>query len=50
VPAEALEQTVVEPAVEATPAPVADAPDSAAPEAQVDDATTAGDAGKEGES
>jgi hypothetical protein len=50
VPADALEQTVVEPAVEATPAPVADAPEAAAPEAKVEDATAVDDAVKEGDS
>ena len=55
VPADALEQTVVESAAETTPAPVAAAPEAAAPEAQVEDAssaddTSADDAGKEGDS
>jgi hypothetical protein len=38
-PAESLEQPVIEPIVETTPAPAADAPDTTTPERQVEDAT-----------
>ena len=56
VPADALEQTVVEPAVETTPEAVVDAPETTTtPEPQVEntsstDDTSADDAGKEGDS
>jgi small subunit ribosomal protein S3 len=38
-PAESLEQSVIEPIVETTPAPAAEAPDTTTPEQQVEDAT-----------
>jgi hypothetical protein len=51
VPTDALEQTVVEPAVETTPEAVVDAPETTtAPEPQIEDAATPDDAGKEGDS
>ena len=47
--AEGREQPVIEPAVETTPAPVADAPDSTTPKVQTEDPTKLDDSGKEGE-
>ena len=48
--AEGREQPVVEPVVETTPAPVADAPDSTTPKVQTEDPTKLDDSGTEGES
>jgi len=47
VSAEGREQPVIEPVVETTPAPVADAPDSTTPKVQVEDKTKLEDSGKE---
>ena len=44
------EQPVVEPVVETTPAPVADAPDSTTPKVQTEDKTKLDESGKEGDS
>jgi small subunit ribosomal protein S3 len=48
--AEGREQPVVEPVVETTPAPVADAPDSTTPKVQTEDKTALDESGKEGDS
>ena len=48
--AEGREQPVIEPAVETTPAPVADAPDSTTPKVQTEDKTKLDESGKEGDS
>jgi hypothetical protein len=50
VSAEGREQPVIEPVVETTPAPVADAPDSTTPKVQTEDKSALDDSGKEGES
>jgi small subunit ribosomal protein S3 len=49
VSAEGREQPVIEPQVETTPAPVADAPDTTTPKTQVEDPTKLEDSGTKGE-
>jgi hypothetical protein len=46
VSAEGREQPVIEPTVETTPAPIADAPDSTTTKKQVEDPTKLEDSGK----
>jgi hypothetical protein len=48
VSAEGREQPVIEPQVETTPAPVADAPDTTTPETQTEDPTKLDESGGEG--
>ena len=45
--AEGREQPVIEPTVETTPAPVADAPESTTPKKQTEDKTKVEDSGNE---